>query len=305
MSDAFTPYPGDIPEGLPDWPDWLPDHALGDEAFAAAHDALSALERARIKQTLARMFAAHDPGRAISRSITVGFEPDGLASTRFCPRPYAVVAIGPDFASPSRLLAACLPALLARTPLVAVVRAEAKTPWPTALLAALELCGVESAFSLSAKHAARLFSELHAAHPHGLVVDFGPAARMSPRLPSLAVAPSGSIGVWRTSARGFDLEALAFAQAGSQVTVWGKAGGLSEGMQAGEGNFADFLAKGYEAVFVPRGKMEAALCAASGPDLVLGPGMECFWAFPQAPVAAFVHGRTAYAARPQHPGRGI
>ncbi|NDY55895.1 hypothetical protein G3N56_03950 [Desulfovibrio sulfodismutans] len=305
MIDAFAPYPGDTSESLPDWPDWLHDQAIGDEAFAAAHDALSAPERARIKQTLARMFAAHDPGGALVRSVTVGFEPDGLALTRLCPRPYAVVAIGPDLVSPSRLLAACLPALLARTPLVAVVRVETETPWPTALLAALELCGVESAFSLSAKNAARLFSELHAAHPRGLVVDFGPAARMSPRPPFLSVAPSGRLGVWRTSARSFDLEALAFAQAGSQVTVWGRAGGLPEGMQTGEGDFADFLAQGYEAAFVPRGKMEAALCAAPGPDLVLGPGMECFWAFPQAPVAAFVSGRTAYAARPQHPGSGI
>jgi len=305
MIDAFAPHPGDTSECLPDWPDWLHGHALGDEAFAAAHDALSALERARIKQTLARMFAALDPGGAILRSVTVGFEPDGLALSHFGPRPYAVVAIGPDLASPSRLLAACLPALLARTPRVAVVRVGRKTSWPTALLAALELCGVESAFSLSAKNAARLFSELYATSPRGLVVDFGPAARMSPLPQFLSVAPSGSIGVWRTSARSFDLEALAFAQAGSQVTVWGRAGGLPKGMQAGEGDFADFLAKGYDAVFVPPGKMEAALCAAPGPDLVLGPGMECFWAFPQASVAAFVYGRTAYAARPQHPGRGI
>lgn len=305
MSDPFAPYSDGTSGRLPDWPEWLHGHAMGDEDFAAAHDALSALERARIKQTLARMFAAHHPGGAMAHSVTLGFDPDGLAMTRLCPRPFGLVVIGAGFASPSRLLAACLPALLARTPLVGVVRADADSPWPKPLLAALELCGVEAAFSLASKDMARLFSDLRETHPRGLVVDFAGADRSSLFPQGVSVNPSGDIGVWRTSARGFDLEALAFAQAGSRVTVWGKAGGLPEGMAAGEGDFADFLAKGYEAVFVPRGRMEAALGAASGPDLVLGPGMECFWAFPQVTVAAFVHGRTAYAARPQHAGRGV
>jgi len=305
MSDAFAPCPGESLETLPEWPEWLYGHAIADEAFAAAHDAVSALERARIKQAVARMFAAHDPGGPFAYRTAAGFEPDGLSVVRCGPRPFALVAIGPEFASPARLLAACLPALRAKTPLVAVVRVNAKTPWPAPLLAALELCGVESAFSLSAKNAGRLFSELAATHPRGVVVDCGGAARVATLLPTLPAAPSGSIGVWRSSAQRFDLEALAFAQAGCRVTVWGGAGGLPEGMAAGEGDFSDFLATGYEAVFVPRGKVDAALCAASGPELVLGPGMECFWAFAQVTVAAFVQMRTAYAARPQRAGRGI
>jgi hypothetical protein len=303
MTDAFTPCFGDPTPDLPGWPRWALDHAVDDEAFAAAHDALSALERARIKQTLARMFAVHAPAVPLRQSRAAGFDPDVAAVCRTMPRPCALVAIGPDFASPARLLAACLPALRARVGGVAVVRVDGGGAWPQPLLAALELCGVETAFSLSSRQAARLFAETGAAMPGGAVVDFGPAGRIADPFHRLPAAACGEIGVWRPSARAFDLEALAFAQAGSRVTVWGRTAGLPEGLEAGEGDFAAFLSRGYEAVFVPQGKALAALDAENGPELVLGPGMECFWACRGVSTAAFARTRTAFAARPHTAGR--
>jgi|GEM_PF-1408972 len=304
MTDAFMPlFPASAADASA-WPQWALDDAVDDEAFAAAHDALTPQERAGIKQTLARMFAVHEPGAPVRRRLTAGFDPDLVGAALSVPRPFAVVAIGADFASPARLLAACLPAMRARVERVAVVRVGKKTPWPAPLLAALELGGVETAFSFSSGQAARFFSDLARSAPQGVVVDFIAAGHYAAGLTVLPAAPCGEIGVWRTAARMFDLEALAMAQAGARVTVWGKAGGLPPGMVAGEGDFAAFLSRGYEAVFVPQGKALAALDAENGPDLVLGPGMEWFWACRGVSTADFMRTKNAYLACPQGAGRG-
>lgn len=303
MTDAFMPFFSAPAADPAIWPDWTLDDAVPDEAFAAAHDALTPLGRARIKQTLARMFAVHAPGFPVRRRQTAGFDPDLAIVAQSAPRPFAVAAVGAEFASPARLLAACLPAMRARVDRVAVVRVGKKTPWPAPLLAALELCGVETAFSFSPGQAARFFADLEKSAPNGVVVDFQAAGRVAAGLAVLPAAPCGEIGVWRTGVRLFDLEALAVAQAGARVTVWGKTGGLPPGMAAGEGDFAAFLSRGYEAVFVPQGKAEAALDAENGPDLVLGPGMEWFWTCRGVSAAAFMRMKNAYLACPSGAGR--
>lgn len=302
MTDAITACCGDVVPGIPGWPDWTARHAVDDEAFAAAHDAVGPRQRALIKQTLARMFAVHAPDGPVRRRRYAAYEPDVAAVDQAAPRRCALVAIGAGFASPARLLAACLPALRAGVGLAAVVRTGGGA-WPEPLLAALELCGLETAFSFSARQAARFFTELAGLAPDMAVVDFTAVQCLPVSVRTLAAAPSGDIGVWRTSSRAFDLKALAEAQAGSRVTVWGKTGGLPPGMQAGEGDFAAFLAQGYEAVFVPGGKIDAALAAPGGPDLVLGPGMEWFWVCRGVSTAAFMRTKRAFLAHPQSPGR--
>ncbi|NMC49512.1 MAG: hypothetical protein GYA47_08825, partial [Desulfovibrio sp.] len=157
------------------WPVWAGEFQTDDESFAAAHDALSPLQRAWIKQALARLFAVHDPGGPLWQCRNALFPPDCESVSMCRPRPWAVVAVGSDFASPGRLLAACLPAIRARVEALAVVRVGRKTSWPPSVLAALELAGMETAFELTPAQAGRFFSETGQRAPGGIVVDFGTA----------------------------------------------------------------------------------------------------------------------------------
>lgn len=284
------------------WPAWVAEFRTDDDAFAAAYDTLSSLERAVIKQALARLFAVHDPGGPLWARRCSLLSRDLEARSVCRPRPWAVVAMGPDFVSPARLLAACLPAVRARAGTLAVVRVHDGSPWPPALLAALELAGVETAFELTPVRMGRFFSETVRKAPGGVVVDFGPAGHLPAGVRGIRCAPAGRLGVWRPAARAFDLSVLAFAHPGSRVEVWGKASGLPEGFMPREGGFDDFLASGYDAVFVPRAKLQAALDAPSGPVLALGPGMECFWGCPGLSVADFLETRQAFG--PVGRGRG-
>ncbi len=286
----------------PPWPDWSEEFRVDEDAFAAAHDALSPFERALIKQSLARLFAVHDPGAPVRRQRCDLYAPDVVTRSLCHPRPWAVVALGREFASPVRLVAACIPAVRARVGTLAVVRVDADTPWPPPLLAALELAGVETAFAFTAGQASRFFMETARTTPGGAVVDFGPAGRLPGGVLGRGCNPAGTLGVWRSSVRGFDLPALAFAHPGGGVEVWGKTSGLPGGFVVREGDFDDFLTSGYEAVFVPTGKIQAALDAPFGPPLALGPGMEFFWVCTGLAVADFLETRVAFG--PVCPGRG-
>lgn len=279
--------------GLP-WPAWAGEFQTDDEDFATAHDALSSLQRAWIKQALARLFAVHDPGGPVRHRRSALLSPDFEGATMCRPRPWAVVAVGSDFASPARLLAACLPAIRAGVGALAVVRVGKKASWPPSVLAALELAGVETAFELTPVQAKRFFSETGQKAPGGVVVDFGTAGHLPAGVREVRCAPRATLGVWRSAVRTFDLSALVFAHPGSRVEVWGKISGLPAGVHGREGGFDAFLGCGYDAVFVPAGKMRAALDAPFGPALVLGPRMECFWTFPGLSVTDFLETRLAF-----------
>ncbi len=283
------------------WPAWAGEFQTDDEDFAAAHDALSSLQRAWIKQSLARLFAVHDPGGPVRHLRRAHLSSDFESATMCRPRPWAVVTVGSDFASPARLLAACLPAIRAGVEALAVVRVGRKTSWPPSVLAALELAGVETAFELTPARAGSFFSEIGQKTPGGIVVDFGTAGLLPAGVREVRCAPRVTLGVWRSAVRTFDLSALVFAHSESRVEVWGKISGLPAGVHVREGGFDAFLGCGYDAVFVPGGMIRRVLDAPFGPVLVFGPRMECFWTFPGLSVTDFLETRLAFAVA--GPGR--
>ncbi len=277
------------------WPVWAGKFQTDDEAFAAAHDALSPLQRAWIKQAMARLFAVHDPGGPLWQCRNALFSPDCESVSMCRPRPWAVVTVGSDFASPARLLAACLPAIRARVGALAVVRVGKKTSWAPSVLAALELAGVETAFELTPVQAGRFFSETVQKAPGGIVVDFGILDPAAAGVREVRCASRVILGVWRSAVRTFDLPALVFAHPESRVEVWGKVTGLPAGVHGREGDFDAFLGCGYDAVFVSGGMIRKVLDAPLGPGLVLGPGMECFWTFQGLSVTDFLETRLGFA----------
>ncbi|MDR3073476.1 MAG: hypothetical protein LBV01_01965 [Deltaproteobacteria bacterium] len=131
------------------FPPSLEPHLLPDAAFAGAYDALTPEERAHIKTAIARFIAATAscgcPEAPVARSVKTlrqGF----CLHEHLRPADWAIIAWDADYAGPTRILAALLPAILAGVPAVLACRVVAEgisSPFPPAVLAALELAGQE------------------------------------------------------------------------------------------------------------------------------------------------------------------
>jgi hypothetical protein len=135
---------------------WIREHALEDGLWDMAYARLEPLARARLKLCIARLHALlgeQPPERRLSLSFAAGFS----AVREWRPAPYALIFCPTDLGCPERLLAACLPPLLAGTPLVlpwffVPDKGSPKTPLGP-LLAALELAGLEQAVLASGEDA--------------------------------------------------------------------------------------------------------------------------------------------------------
>lgn len=138
--DALT---GDAPLAWPEeWDAWR----LADAVLEAAYEATPPEERARIKSTLALAQAVYreQPAAVAERVVPAG---SGYGYTRRAlPAPWALLLLGPGAPSPVRVAAAIMPAHLAGVPLLAAMWTGSGRA-PDALLAALELAGVEHVFA--------------------------------------------------------------------------------------------------------------------------------------------------------------
>ena len=133
----------------------LPDNEMGD-----AYEATGPKRRAWIKTTLALVQAFHSasPFREERRieNPAAGFS----FTSRSCVAPWAVFLLGSQCVSSVRLAAAIMNARLAGIEdILAVCTGELQDP---ALLAVLELTGVEHVFALSPAHTADFLKELDA-----------------------------------------------------------------------------------------------------------------------------------------------
>lgn len=122
---------------------------VADEIFAEAYDAVDATLRARLKTNI----ALHHSMLGVTPSLNVTHTNRATAGFAMTEQKQAVswtvIVLGESFASGPRLVAALMPALLAGVEDVHVVRVtdgeQNASPWPQALLAALELAGQEQA----------------------------------------------------------------------------------------------------------------------------------------------------------------
>ncbi|MDL2272436.1 hypothetical protein LJC23_05325 [Desulfovibrio sp. OttesenSCG-928-I05] len=143
---------------LSSFPLWIEDRLVDDGRFAAAYDTLSDQQRGACKLAIARLETVYGgmlPGRDLRH-----IEANGVAHImRREPVPWALFLLGQGFASPARLLAALMPAVLAGVPNILVCRVRGgvtPAPLPPALLAALELSGQELVADLTPRDARKL-----------------------------------------------------------------------------------------------------------------------------------------------------
>jgi len=152
----------------PELPHWLAECLVSDSELAQAYEDAAPKLRALCKHTLAvlHVFFGEAPDweeQSLARSAH-GFH------VRVCSRPadWALVIVDADYASAPRLLAALMPALLARVPLVLC----ACTPGPARpeLLCALELAGQEQIYALAGAQSLELLRDLTAQPGQGRLV---------------------------------------------------------------------------------------------------------------------------------------
>ena len=153
-------------------PGWLeacrPDDALYADAYESTPAELRALLKTAIAFAFHRWQPACDEQRTERRSARAGFRHS--ESSR--PAGWALAHLGPGFASPARLLAALVPAVLAGVGRILIV---SEAPFSPAVCTALELAGLEDSFLLDADQMPGLYEDLRALCPDGRVLAF-PAA---------------------------------------------------------------------------------------------------------------------------------
>lgn len=268
------------------WPQALTDRRLDDGVFADAYDSVPDLGRARLKTVIACLYAMYAGRIPAGRLTAEDLSSAGASLLRLIPKAWTLVCIDAAFASPSRLLAACLPALCARVSNLAVVRLNAETPWPPALALAMELAGVENAFDCEGTVFSGVCASLAVKAGSGLVCDLGTAPIFFEGDASVDIFRprfDRRIGVWEEGGTACDLDALTFAQPDCDVIVWGN-------KDRAEETFEEFLGQGYDAVWVARHLARQALSRAR---LALTPGRETFWAFPELLPERFLDARLA------------
>ena len=185
--------------------DWMDALAVGDDLFAQAYSGLSGGLRAWIKQTAAQAHALAGAPLDDCVDIRVGRRQGYRTLQTQCPLDYAVMFIDSTCVSAPRVAAAAVPLVLSGARNVCAVRIDEGEPFADSVLAALELCGLETVFHMH-EHDARRFTECLANSGSAAVLFFGQGLEISalataagyaaPPLKLWKPLPAERLGVW-------------------------------------------------------------------------------------------------------------
>lgn len=265
----------------PSIPDDFDPWRVEDETFARAYSRTGDRGRSYIKSCIAALYRQSRTDGPVSSAVSSMYG-DGLARLEeITARQWFVLAVSPEISSPSMLVSAVMPALAARIPLAFAVRPKGRGGWPRPLLAALELCGVEHAFSPPLDELKRCLSFLAREYGPGGVACLGPDAferRIRAAIPhecAVCGLIPPSMGLLEAPGVEWNREALDFCLAGTVMQVHSDPAALA--------------AAGHGAVFAP------ARFAPASARLVIGPGREFLWDWPDLPVELFFARRLVYS----------
>ena len=281
-----------------EFPEWINEFVVEDELFARAYESVSSHLRALLKTGIARLFEWYGPSRRVAGRETVSWRGGFDSVQDSTPADYAVVVFDSNLTSSARLLAAVVPALARGVRTVLAVRLDGGE-WPRAMLTGLELAGQDLAVDLSADQVKGLLEELDASGANGVVlgVELAQGVFRSFRFPTrsidfICLKCDRDAVVWMDDDEPFDLDALAFAQPDLSFAVHGAAPKLpSAGFQCGQNDFQGFLDSIREVAYAPASRVDEALNRAW---LVLGPGQEGCWVWPQLRPEHFLFHSTAW-----------
>ncbi|WFS64082.1 hypothetical protein LF599_07960 [Pseudodesulfovibrio thermohalotolerans] len=274
--------------------DLIGESLVDDSLFAEAYGLSADGERALMKTCIARLYDWYGPRKDAAGQVSMRWRSGMESVRRFSPVDFALVLFDGSFVAPARLLAALVPAIACGVGNVLAVRLDGQGDWPHPLLTAMELAGQELAADLSSEDVAGLLRDLAGTGASGVVIDLAGRPDVCSDLSRLAVYRplfdcSGSIFLDREE--DFDLEALSFAQPDTAFTVFGADSSLPEGFARGGTDFAAFLENLRDLAVAPANRIGDALGKAR---LVLGPGQEGCWVWPDLHPEFFLFHRTAW-----------
>ncbi|QGY41368.1 hypothetical protein GM415_14965 [Pseudodesulfovibrio cashew] len=283
-----------------EFPQWLNEFVPDDEFFAAAYDEVGEQKRAWLKTCIARLFDWYgprkDPSGEIVRHWQAGFD----TRSAYAPVDFGVVLFDDTLLSPARLLAGLVPAMAGGVEKLLAVRVTEGAPWPKPILTGLELAGQEFVVDLNESRARKLFSELRESEASGAVTVLGPRAgaikssemQAASRMTFWRPRFSRSASVWMEEPDTFDLEVLAFTHPDMRFTVYGAESELpGESFTRAPGAFEDCISVAADVAYLPASHADRGLPRMR---LVLGPGQEGCWVWPDLHLDHFQSHCTAW-----------
>jgi len=281
------------------FPDWLNEFVPADELFANAYQAMGDQRRAAMKTCIARLYDLYGPKKNIGRDTVIDWRGGFRSRAVVAPVDFSVTLFDGNLLSPARLLATLVPALAGGVKRVLAVRIADGSPWAEAVLTGLELAGQELVADMDEAQVRRLFADLRDSGANGAVTVLGPkagaiksieiqaASRMSFWRPRFNRAAA----VWMSDRSSFDLEVLAFMHPDVIFNVFGEdVFRPSENFNYMGDSYTDFIDSITDVAYVSSEHIDEALRHAK---LVLGPGQEACWVWPDLYPEQFEYHSTA------------
>jgi hypothetical protein len=283
-----------MPDPVLSLSDLIGESLVDDALFAAAYGESSDRERALMKTCIARLYDWYGPRKDTAREVAERWRGGFASVRRSAPVDFALVLFDETFVSPARLLAALVPAAACGVGNVLAVRVDGGADWARPLLTAMELAGQELVADLTGEGVSALLRDLADAGANGAVVDLVGRSGLCDGWSGVAVhAPAfdRSAALFLDGRDTFDLDALAFSHPDTAFTAFGADVPLPDGFVRGGEGFPAFLDAVKDAAFVPADRIGETLSRAR---LVLGPGQEGCWVWPELHPGFFLFHRTAW-----------
>lgn len=252
-------------------PEWAEACALSDDAFGAAYDGQSGAERAWMKKTTAQIYELFGSRRVQERALSTSWRQGFHSVQQTRPLEYAVAVFGPECCSGPEAVAAAMPVLMSGAKHCAALRVGDGADAEDAILAGMELCGMELVLSLSEEQAQDMLEHMQGlGRGAGIFLgaeDLCVSALKGGKMQVWNQPSAFRLGVFSGNGSSWDFESLKWAHPAAQIEVW----------KEGDGSAEDFLTESFDAVYVPE-EMEKAARACQ--PLVLGERQEGTWIWP-------------------------
>ncbi len=267
--------------------DPIRQYAVSDDLFASAYESLNDLQRGWLKKCIAQLCDwYHNPTQdCISHECVwrTGFY--SLSTTQ--PRRWALILVNQNLPSPSQVLAASLPPMLAGVYEIFVIIVNDQDDSNLGTLTALELSGIENVFHCPFSEIAKFIGSLMGTQEPGVVISLGANALLADHLRSYLLSPiirfvhlnpPKKMALWNEGSQDWHFEVLEFIHPGMIFEIWGEDNVyLPPYWSLATGDWFQFLDQGYDTLYVPSGSIREASRYAS---MVLGPGQESCWLWP-------------------------
>lgn len=279
-----------------DFPDWLEEFIVDEQEFVRSYNHISPLYRTLIKKDIAQIINWYGLDRIKEVAQEYFFQQEFSFVRVIKPKTWALIFLDPRLTSPSLLLAAVLPAKLAGVKNIGLIRlkdeSSSEDDWPQRQLLALELAGVENVYSLPQKEAERLIRELSEKNIDLSLINLGwtevsfPLSLFRNKHISLYwpwIPQKG--GVWFKNDLNFDWQALEFFFPELELRFWNQEKDNQPAKEIkGEADWDQFLKQDFDILFLDKTDIDQL---ATQVPIILGPGEEFFWLWPELELNFF------------------